>query len=175
MSTKKDQFIIESQGDVTINGVVNLGKIKGDVKNSIKIIPENEIEIQSKLTQLIELIEQDAELPESQKEVAFEQIKTIADSVKNKAKDGIKQVIQQLTAKYVEATQAGDYFQVYFGKTRDGLTDYFLIQWGFEFEDETRDEPYIESDDMKFCGRPGIKKAELNRNRFYLFTFSRCK
>ena len=48
------------------------------------------------------------------------------------------------------------------------MKDYFLIQWGFEEEDETRDEPYIESDDMRFCGRPGIKTVELNRNRFHL-------
>lgn len=76
--------------------------------------------------------------------------------------------MKRLFAKYVEATQAGDYFQVTFEKARDSLKDYFLIQWGFEEEDKVRDEPYIESDDMKFCGRPGIKKAELNQNRFHL-------
>jgi hypothetical protein len=45
--------------------------------------------------------------------------------------------MKKLNAKYVDATQAGDYFQVSFGKIRDSLKDYFLIQWGFEFEDET--------------------------------------
>ena len=76
--------------------------------------------------------------------------------------------MKQLFARYVEATQAGDYFQVSFEKTRDSLKDYFLIQWGFEEEEETRDEPYIESDDIRFCGWPGIKKVELNQNRFHL-------
>ena len=76
--------------------------------------------------------------------------------------------MKQLNAKYVDAVEVEDYYQVSFEKIKDSLKDYFLIQWGFEEEDETRDEPYIESDEMIFCGRPGIRKAELNRNRFYL-------
>lgn len=60
--------------------------------------------------------------------------------------------MKKLKAKYTSASEAGDYFQVTFEKNNDSLTDYFLIQPGFEFEDnEEPDPPYIESDNEKFC------------------------
>ena len=76
--------------------------------------------------------------------------------------------MKRLNAKYVSATEAGDYYQVTFEEERDSLTNYFLIQRGFEFEEILPDDPYIESDDLKFCGRPKFVKIEFNRNRFYL-------
>lgn len=76
--------------------------------------------------------------------------------------------MKQLNAKYVSASEAGDYFQVLFEEERDSLKNYFLIQRGFEFEDITPDPCYIESDDLTLCGHLKIKKVELSRNRFYL-------
>ncbi|OQX96499.1 hypothetical protein B6I21_00800 [candidate division KSB1 bacterium 4572_119] len=76
--------------------------------------------------------------------------------------------MKRINAKYVTASEAGDYYQVSFEEEWESLTNYFLIQWGFEFEDIVPDEPYIESDDLMFCGRPKFEKIEFNRNRFYL-------
>lgn len=76
--------------------------------------------------------------------------------------------MKQLNAKYVSASEAGDYFQVLFEEERDSLENYFLIQRGFEFEDITPDPCYIESDDLTLCGHLKISKVGLSRNRFYL-------
>jgi len=75
---------------------------------------------------------------------------------------------KKLKAEYVSAAEAGDYFQALFEEDKSRAKKYFLIQRGFEFEDDEPDEPYIESDDMKFCGRFKFNKVEFNRNRFYL-------
>lgn len=77
--------------------------------------------------------------------------------------------MKRIYAKYVTASEAGDYFQVSFEEKRDSLINYFLIQRGFEYyEDEEPDELYIESDDIRFCGCPKFEKIEFNRNRFHL-------
>ena len=50
------------------------------------------------------------------------------------------------------------------------MTNYFLIQRGFEFEEIIPDDPYIESDDLRFCGRPKFEKIEFIRNRLYILS-----
>ncbi|MFQ5825049.1 MAG: hypothetical protein ACE5JB_13430 [bacterium] len=63
----------------------------------------------------------------------------------------------------------GEYFQVSFEEEWDSLTNYFLIQRGFEFDDDEKpDPPYLESDDERFCGHLEFQKVEFNRNRFYI-------
>jgi hypothetical protein len=74
----------------------------------------------------------------------------------------------------VSATQSGDYFQVDFDNDDDKeeiLADdtYFLIQCGFEFEDnENEAKPYIECNDSSYIGHFKIKEAVLSRNRFFI-------
>ena len=51
--------------------------------------------------------------------------------------------MKRINVKYVTASEAGNYYQVSFYEEKDSLTNYFLIQWGFEFEDIVPDEPYI--------------------------------
>jgi len=43
--------------------------------------------------------------------------------------------MKKLKAKYVSASEAGEYFQVTFEEERDSLANYLLIQRGFEFFD----------------------------------------
>jgi len=82
--------------------------------------------------------------------------------------------MKKLKAKHVSAAEAGgEYFQVMFEEDRDSDKNYFLIQRAFEsegdeFEKDAPDLPYIESDDMTFCGFLKLKRVELSRNRFYI-------
>ncbi|NIR49091.1 hypothetical protein GWO43_11565 [candidate division KSB1 bacterium] len=78
--------------------------------------------------------------------------------------------MKKLKAKYVSASESGgEYFQVIFEEKRDSLTNYFLIQRAFEFEeDEGPDPPYLESDEEKLCGHLAFQKVEFDRNRFYI-------
>jgi len=70
----------------------------------------------------------------------------------------------------ISANQSGDYFQVYFGNggTHDKDDNYFLIQWGIEFDDEDDEPRYIESNDEAYIGHVRVKKATLSRNNFYI-------
>ena len=73
-------------------------------------------------------------------------------------------------ANYVSATEAGDSFQVLFEEQEDREERYFLIQRGFEF-DEDFEEPdlcYIESHEESLCGFPKLSKMELDRNSLSL-------
>jgi hypothetical protein len=82
--------------------------------------------------------------------------------------------MKKLIAKHVSAGESGgEYFQVMFETDRDSDKNYFLIQRAFEsewdeFEEAKPDPPYIESDDMTFCGFLDLKKVEFSRNRFYI-------
>lgn len=77
--------------------------------------------------------------------------------------------MKKLQVNHVSASEAGDYFQVLFEQARNSLRNYFLIQRGFEFDEDEKSDPcYVESDDENLCGHPEIKKAVLDRNRFYL-------
>ena len=83
--------------------------------------------------------------------------------------------MKRLNAKYVSASEAGDYYQVTFEEEYDSLTNYFLIQRGFEFEEILPDDPYIESDDLRYCGRPKFLTMEFTRTRFYLRLADKAK
>ena len=83
--------------------------------------------------------------------------------------------MKKINAKYVTASEEGDYYQVSFEEKWDSMSNYFLIQRGFEFEDIIPDDPYIESDDLRFCGWPGFKKIEFTRNRFYILLADKDK
>jgi hypothetical protein len=79
--------------------------------------------------------------------------------------------MKTLNAKTVEASEAGgEYFQVHFEGEIDGQRNYFLIQRAFEGyeDDEEPAPPYVESEDMTFCGFEEIRKAVFGRNRLYL-------
>lgn len=84
--------------------------------------------------------------------------------------------MKKLIAKHVSAAEAGgEYFQVMFEENRDDDKNYFLIQRAFDEWDEFEEDedkpdppPYIESDDMTFCGFLAIKNVEFSRNRFYI-------
>ncbi|MEH2461175.1 hypothetical protein [Nostoc sp.] len=81
-----------------ISGVINLGKISGDVTNTIGQLPESpqtdKPGIKELLTQLQEAISQSADLPDEEKAEALEQVKTLAEAGKNP-----QESIKQKTAK----------------------------------------------------------------------------
>ena len=77
--------------------------------------------------------------------------------------------MKKLKAKHVSLAEAGEeIFQVQFEEKSDSLKNYFLLQRAFEFEDDEPDPPYIESDDMTFCGHLKLNRVEFSRNRFYI-------
>jgi hypothetical protein len=78
--------------------------------------------------------------------------------------------MKKIHAESVSANQSGDYFQVYFCNdgTHDKEDNYFLIQWGIEFDDEDDEPRYIESNDESYIGHVRVKKATLSRNNFYI-------
>jgi hypothetical protein len=78
--------------------------------------------------------------------------------------------MKKMHVESVSANQSGDYFQVYFGNdgTHDKDDNYFLIQWGIEFDDEIDEPRYIESNDESYIGHVRVKKATLSRNNFYI-------
>ncbi len=74
-------------------------------------------------------------------------------------------------ARGVSPSEEGDYFQVLFNERLDDDTVYFLIQRGFDYDDEDQEEPdpcYMETHDERLCGHLDIARAELSRRRFYL-------
>lgn len=90
--------------------------------------------------------------------------------------------MKKLTVKNVSADQSGDYFQVHFGndepedmddfdvdKILNDTSDYFLIQWDTEFDDDEDEPPrYIESRDEAYIGHVTVVHGSLKRNSFYL-------
>ena len=81
----------------------------------------------------------------------------------------MKRSLKKLNSKYVSASdQGGEYFQITFEEEKDSLINYFLIQRSLNEEDDIPDPPYIESDDMRFCGHIKLLHVELNRNRFFI-------
>jgi hypothetical protein len=69
-----------------ISGVINLGKISGDVTNTIEQLPESpqtdKPGIKELLTQLQEAISQSSDLPDEEKAEALEQVKALAEAGK---------------------------------------------------------------------------------------------
>jgi hypothetical protein len=89
--------------------------------------------------------------------------------------------MKKLPVTRISADQAGDYFQVCFDNdefddtievTADNVDyiigDYFLIQWGLEFDDADDPPRYIESNDEAYIGHVTVIDANLQRNSFYL-------
>ena len=78
--------------------------------------------------------------------------------------------MKKIHVESVSASKSGDYFQVYFDndETYDKDDNYFLIQWGIEFDDEDDEPRYIESNDEAYIGHVRVKKATLSRNNFYI-------
>ena len=70
----------------------------------------------------------------------------------------------ELTCGYLEASEEGDYVQVFFGKTRESVDEYFLIQRQFEFPDDGK--CYVETANPNCCGHYVIQNAQLTRNWF---------
>jgi hypothetical protein len=71
----------------------------------------------------------------------------------------------EFQCKYVSASEAGDYFQVFFGEIEEeSEAAYLLVQRQFEFPDHG--ECYVETNDLDFCGHFVIHRAQLTRNRF---------
>ncbi len=66
---------------------------------------------------------------------------------------------------YVSASEAGDYFQVLFAEKPDSDDNYFLIQRGFEFDNNTC---YIESPNYDIVGHFKIIESSLTRTNFYI-------
>ena len=116
-NVKRQKFVINSQGEVKIDGIINLGDIKGDIENKVNIIPEYHHEVKDLLLNLVKLVDTDALLPENEKKLALEQIKKIAEFAKSKVKEGTQQVLQ--TA-----------IQILKGTLVDGTTE--LLQKGKE-------------------------------------------
>lgn len=90
-------------------------------------------------------------------------------------------IMKQLFVKNVSADQAGDYFQVHFdndegssdlefdvNRILNDTSDYFLIQWGLEYDDEEEPLRYIESNDDAYCGHVTVLKGSLTDNSAYL-------
>ena len=77
-----------------------------------------------------------------------------------------------LKFKGTEATESGDYYQLYFGEIGESDiegTPYFLIQRSFEDEDDD-DLFYIETNDDRWIGHTKILKASLTPGSLYLKT-----
>jgi hypothetical protein len=72
----------------------------------------------------------------------------------------------KLICKYVEASEAGDYFQVLFKTENDEEAEYFLIQNQFEFS--TKHDCYIETKGNNYIGHFKIEHAILTLNSFSL-------
>ena len=91
-------------------------------------------------------------------------------------------LMKKLTVKNVSADQSGDYFQVHFDNDEPGDTedfdidkilndtsDYFLIQWDLEFDDDEDEPPrYVESNDEAYIGHVTVINGSLKRNSFHL-------
>lgn len=89
--------------------------------------------------------------------------------------------MKKLFVNNVSADQSGDYFQVHFDNDEPGdiddfdvdkilndTSDYFLIQWGLEYDDEEDPPRYIESNDDAYRGHVTVLKGILADNSFYL-------
>lgn len=93
--TKNNSVNIKAGGDVVnstemISGLVNLGKVTGDVSQTIQQLPqdsENLMAIKENLLRLQELVVSTKIISEEDKIEALEQLKVIASSDKNKTKD----------------------------------------------------------------------------------------
>ena len=70
----------------------------------------------------------------------------------------------EFTSRYIEASEEGDYVQVFFGRNRESVDEYLLIQRQFEFPDDG--ECYVETANLNFCGHYFIRSAQLARNSF---------
>jgi len=73
---------------------------------------------------------------------------------------------RELRCEHVSASEAGDGFQILFGKTPDSQEGYVLVQRHFEFPDGGK--CYLETDDQEFCGHFRFRSARLSRNRFQM-------
>lgn len=90
--------------------------------------------------------------------------------------------MKKIAVKNVSADQSGDYFQVHFDndeesgdsddfdidKVLNDTSDYFLIQWGLEYDDEVDPRRYIESRDDAYWGHVTVISGVLKVDSFYL-------
>lgn len=99
-----------------ISGVVNLGSISGNVTNTINQLPEstdpNQPSLKELLTQLQAAIESETELPDKNKALALDQVKTLAelgqkpeDSALQKAGQLAMMALKGITSGFSETTK----------------------------------------------------------------------
>lgn len=116
--SEKSSISIQSGGDIgnvsgvtggDVSGVVNLGKISGDVTNAINQIPDTSTSGKSSLRELLiqlqTAIEVDLELPDEDKTEALEQVKVLAQAGKN-PQDVVLQRAAKTATKILKGTMS---------------------------------------------------------------------
>ena len=89
-----------------------------------------------------------------------------------------------ITAKYVSACEAGDYFQISFGsddpdgddrQENEPLSPYLIVQR--QFDDEVDDDQlcYVETHDEDYCGHFRLRLIEFSETRLTLEILRRHK
>jgi hypothetical protein len=89
-----------------------------------------------------------------------------------------------ITAKYVSACEAGDYFQISFGsddpdgddrQDNEPLSPYLIVQRQFDDEDDDDQLCYVETHDEDYCGHFRLRLIEFSETRLTLEILRRHK